>query len=128
MRRCLSRIDNLLGLVAEGGLAAQAVGPKLKTIQGQLNGHEVELAEIEGRLAAVNITSNDIQAALETLRANLSEIGSWSWDAQQTFLQGLVKRIELAVDEPLKLNLSVPILQVRTYCREWLPRLDSNQE
>jgi hypothetical protein len=122
------QLDNLLTLVAEGAVVAQAVVPRIASLQEATNTLATQIAEAEGKLAGMSIGQAELEIMVDTLRSKVADMPSWPWEAQRTTIRGLAKRVELAADQPLKLTLAVDLPAVRENVRKWLPRLDSNQE
>lgn len=114
-----SQIENLIDLVASGGLPGQAVAPRLAKLQTEANTLDTELATGEARMAASNLGALEVQALTEALRRNLTGFPEWPKEEQKTVIQGLARKVEVAAGQPLKLTLLVPSV-VRRCVLEWL--------
>lgn len=113
------QVDVLLDLVVQGAAVAKAAAPRISEHQGEIDRIELEMAELEGRLAAATISKQDLDAVAETLRLGLAELPQQPWGEQKAILAGLVKRVKIAAGAPLTIEIGVPLAQVRTDVREW---------
>ena len=113
------QIDALLDLVTEGAMAAKAVGPRLNGIQQEAERVDLEVAELDGRLAAAAMSQGDILTVEETLRLGISAIADQPWSDQKAIIAGLVKKVKIAAGHPLSIEVGVPLALVRTDVREW---------
>lgn len=103
----------------QGGLSAKAVGPRLATVQGDVDDLERQIAEVEARIASAALSPDQIGTIEQAVRKGVELLQQQPWEVQKRVLAGLVVRVEVAAGAPLAVQLGVPLGQVRTEVREW---------
>jgi hypothetical protein len=88
-------LRNLSEVVAKGGLVAQAVGPTLVDRQTRLNAVLSDIARIEGRLAAAEMTEDQAAALLAQIQGEIATLPQAEPEDQVSSLRTLIAQVTL---------------------------------
>lgn len=90
--------------------AARAYAPQVEKLQGEVEGLNVRLAALAGRLAASELTTDNVHGLAAIVRDELTRLGEQDMDVQKRDLRQLVQRVEIASGMPCLIVLWMPEL------------------
>ena len=121
------KIDVALDAASEPNASARAWSGRISSLQIELERFSVALAEVDGKLAAANLTADECEVYVTRAIKDLEQLGDLSFEDQQKHLRAWVRQVRLR-PEVIEADLYLPALvgQVCTDRSMWLPGEDSN--
>jgi site-specific DNA recombinase len=97
-----------MDLAMAGGAMARAFADRITGLQERVEQLDVQLATLEGRLAASETTAEQVEAIADAIREEVVRLPEQPWDVQKRQLAQVVVSVELASGLPGRIRLAMP--------------------
>jgi hypothetical protein len=121
------KLDRVLDMARWGRPRRGLGGPRIAALQVEIERFTVDIAALDGRLAAASMTETECDVLMAAAAESLHDLERQPYETQQKHLRAWVRQVRLS-PEAIEADPYSPALvgQVCTERSTWLPGEDSN--